>query len=130
MKKSAKALSKSKNASTTDKAAKYKSESKKHSQMAKRSAKLDSMEQKQSTNVSLAKTVDSRAIVGVLNTALGGPAAGVAGLAGVQSKSYQRYKALGDSTVRALAKSAAFNYPMSMVTKANYIRGKGKYASK
>lgn len=129
-KKSIKALDRSRNAKTKDKAVKFKNKSKVYDQRAKRSAKLDSMEQEQSLRVSTAKTIGARAVAGALSTVMYGPASGVMGLTGIYSKSYQRYRALGDSKVRAMAKTGAFNYPMSMVTKANYIRGKGKYASK
>lgn len=87
-----------------------------YKQRAKRSAKFDAKEQKQSLNASLGKTLVARSLI--LNNTLG-----------ASSKSYQRYKALGDSTVRATLKAGFGNYPLSMITKANYIRGKGRYAS-
>lgn len=110
-KKAAKAASKSKHGSLHAES-KWENRAKKYGDRAKRSAKLDAKEQKQSLSVSTGKTVASRLL---LNTTM-------------TSKSYQRYRALGDSKARAMLKTYVANYPLSMVTKARYIRGKGRYA--
>ena len=86
-----------------------------YAKRAKRAAKLDAKVQKQSLGVSTGKTIAARLLVPT-------------NIAGAQSSSYQMYRALGDSKTRAILKTGFGGELVYNITKANYVRGKGRYA--
>ena len=78
----------------------------KFKQRAKRSAELDRKEQNVALRMSTAKVLATRAFT-----------------LGIGSKPYLRYRALGDSKVKALLKtSVLWSTPFYMIDKAKYIR--------